>query len=79
MAWKSPLSKIGAVVLVGLMAACGGKPSTAPTGGVSSMQSVEIKPGTGVGLTAGQIAVVQYTGWLYDAAAKDNKGKQFDS
>jgi FKBP-type peptidyl-prolyl cis-trans isomerase FkpA len=79
MAWKSPLSKLGAVVLVGLIAACGGKPSTTPTGGVSSMQSVEIKPGTGVELTAGKIAVAQYTGWLYDAAAKDNKGKQFDS
>ena len=43
------------------------------------MQSVEIKPGTGEGLTAGKIAAVQYTGWLYEAAAKDNKGKQFDS
>lgn len=43
------------------------------------MQSMEIKPGTGEPLTAGKIAVVQYTGWLYEAAAKDNKGKQFDS
>jgi FKBP-type peptidyl-prolyl cis-trans isomerase FkpA len=22
---------------------------------------------------------MQYTGWLYEASAKDNKGKQFDS
>ena len=43
------------------------------------MQSSEIKPGTGEAITSGKIAVVQYTGWLYDAAAKDNKGKQFDS
>ena len=43
------------------------------------MQSVEIKAGTGAALTAGKIAVVQYTGWLYEASAKDNKGKQFDS
>ena len=43
------------------------------------MQSIEIKPGTGEAITAGKIAVVQYTGWLYEAAAKDNKGKQFDS
>ena len=43
------------------------------------MQSVELKAGTGEGLTAGKIAVVQYTGWLYEASAKDNKGKQFDS
>jgi FKBP-type peptidyl-prolyl cis-trans isomerase len=61
------------------MAACNGKPTAAPIGTVSSMQSVELKPGTGDGVTAGKIAVVQYTGWLYEAAAPDNKGKQFDS
>ena len=27
----------------------------------------------------GKMAVVQYTGWLYEAAAQDHKGKQFDS
>ena len=79
MASAGPQSKIGVVVLVGLMAACGAKPTPAPVGGVSSMQSVEIKAGTGEALTAGKIAVVQYTGWLYEASAKDNKGKQFDS
>jgi FKBP-type peptidyl-prolyl cis-trans isomerase FkpA len=79
MASNNPLSKIGVVVLVGLIAACGGKPGAAPPSGVSSMQTVEITPGTGAAVTAGKIAVVQYTGWLYEAAAKDNKGKQFDS
>ena len=36
---------------------------------------------TGSGATAesGKNAVVQYTGWLYDPAAKDMKGKKFDS
>jgi FKBP-type peptidyl-prolyl cis-trans isomerase len=79
MAFTRSLRRLSVVVLVGLIAACSGKPSAAPTGGVSSMQSVEIKPGTGEAITAGKIAVVQYTGWLYEAAAKDNKGKQFDS
>jgi FKBP-type peptidyl-prolyl cis-trans isomerase FkpA len=74
------LRKAGLVVLVGLIAACGAKPSdVAPAGGVSSMQSIELKAGSGAAVTAGQIAVVQYTGWLYEASAKDNKGKQFDS
>jgi FKBP-type peptidyl-prolyl cis-trans isomerase FkpA len=73
------LRQIGVVLLAALITACSGKPNTAPTGGVSSMQSTEIKPGTGEAITSGKIAVVQYTGWLYDAAAKDNKGKQFDS
>jgi FKBP-type peptidyl-prolyl cis-trans isomerase FkpA len=73
------LRKISVFVLVGLIAACSGKPSAAPTSGVSTMQSVELKPGTGEGIAAGKIAVVQYTGWLYEASATDNKGKQFDS
>lgn len=70
---------IGVVVLCGLIAACGGKPGAVPTGGVSSMQSVVLKAGTGEGVTAGKVAVVQYTGWLYETSATDNKGKQFDS
>jgi FKBP-type peptidyl-prolyl cis-trans isomerase FkpA len=74
------LRKAGLVVLVGLIAACGAKPSAvAPASGVSSMQSIELKAGSGAAVTAGKIAVVQYTGWLYEASAKDNKGKQFDS
>jgi FKBP-type peptidyl-prolyl cis-trans isomerase FkpA len=79
MSCNGPLSKFGAAVLLALIAACSSKPAAEPPGGVSSMQSMEIKAGTGEPLTAGKIAVVQYTGWLYEAAAKDNKGKQFDS
>jgi FKBP-type peptidyl-prolyl cis-trans isomerase FkpA len=71
--------KIGVLVLLGMVAACSGKPSAAPAGAVSSMQSVELKAGTGEAVAAGKIAVVQYTGWLYEASARDNKGKQFDS
>jgi FKBP-type peptidyl-prolyl cis-trans isomerase FkpA len=66
-------------LLAGLIAACGGKPSAVPTSGVNTMQSMELKAGAGDPVTAGKIAVVQYTGWLYEASAKDNKGKQFDS
>ena len=74
------LRKAGLLVFVGLIAACGAKPSAvAPTSGVTSMQSIELKTGSGAAVTAGKIAVVQYTGWLYEASAKDNKGKQFDS
>jgi len=74
------LCKAGLVVLVGLIAACGAKPSAVPpASGVTSMQSIELKAGSGAAVTAGEIAVVQYTGWLYEASAKDNKGKQFDS
>lgn len=54
----------------------------------AQVQLVEITPGLsmrilkeGEGDTAenGQIAVVHYTGWLYDETAEDNRGKKFDS
>jgi FKBP-type peptidyl-prolyl cis-trans isomerase FkpA len=79
MACDRPLRKIGLVVLAALIAGCTAKPGKAPTSAVNSMQSVELKAGSGEGIVAGKIAIVQYTGWLYEASATDNKGKQFDS
>ncbi len=38
-----------------------------------------MQPGAGAEIAAGQRAVVQYTGWLYEASAPDKKGKEFDS
>ena len=70
------------ILVVALAAACSGTPNTPPQpppSAVTSLQSEVLKPGTGAAVAGGQIAVVQYTGWLYDAAATDHKGKQFDS
>jgi len=79
-------SKLSLVVCVVLAAACGGKTeappvATAPPAAspVTGLQTSTLKPGTGVAIGGGQIAVVQYTGWLYEAGAADHKGKQFDS
>lgn len=47
--------------------------------GVSKMDVIELQPGAGASIAAGQKAVVQYTGWLYETSAPDKKGKQFDS
>jgi FKBP-type peptidyl-prolyl cis-trans isomerase FkpA len=54
-------------------------PAPAATATMNSLQSEDIKVGAGAPIAAGQQAVVQYTGWLYDAAAADQKGKEFDS
>jgi FKBP-type peptidyl-prolyl cis-trans isomerase len=35
--------------------------------------------GEGAEAQAGHTVIVHYTGWLYDEAAPDNKGKKFDS
>jgi FKBP-type peptidyl-prolyl cis-trans isomerase FkpA len=44
-----------------------------------SLQKIDLAPGSGADIQSGQTALVHYTGWLYEAAAPDNKGKQFDS
>jgi len=44
-----------------------------------AMEKIDLTPGTGAEIQKGQTALVHYTGWLYDAAAPENKGKKFDS
>jgi FKBP-type peptidyl-prolyl cis-trans isomerase FkpA len=39
----------------------------------------DVKVGTGTLAEKGKQVSVHYTGWLFDEAAKDNKGKKFDS
>jgi FKBP-type peptidyl-prolyl cis-trans isomerase len=54
--------------------------STASTGNSTmSLQKTDLTPGAGAEIASGQTALVHYTGWLYDAAAPENKGKKFDS
>jgi FKBP-type peptidyl-prolyl cis-trans isomerase FkpA len=52
-----------------------------PTTGSEAMpmQKIELAPGAGVEIKSGQTALVHYTGWLFDAAAPENKGQKFDS
>lgn len=46
---------------------------------ITELQKTDIVKGVGEGISAGQQAVVHYTGWLYDPGKPDHKGKQFDS
>jgi len=46
---------------------------------VEELQIVDIEAGDGALAEAGKTVVVHYTGWLYDAAADENKGDKFDS
>jgi FKBP-type peptidyl-prolyl cis-trans isomerase len=39
----------------------------------------DVRPGQGPGISKGSTAVMHYTGWLYDPAAPDQKGRKFDS
>ena len=46
---------------------------------IAELQKIDTQVGTGREAEAGFNVTVHYTGWLYDAAAKDHKGKKFDS
>jgi FKBP-type peptidyl-prolyl cis-trans isomerase len=75
--------KIAVLACIAL-SACSGKSESPPSGvaatnPVSGLQKVTLKAGNGAAIGGGQIAVVQYTGWLYEAGAPDHKGRQFDS
>ncbi len=43
------------------------------------LKMTDVKAGSGAEAVAGKTVVVHYTGWLYDEAAADHKGKKFDS
>jgi FKBP-type peptidyl-prolyl cis-trans isomerase FkpA len=77
--WRTFVMAASIVVL----AACTAKTPDSPTGAAASaatpFESRDLNAGTGTAIAGGQQAVVQYTGWLYEASAPDNKGKEFDS
>ena len=68
-----------------LSAACsssGNSPTVSNGDGVSTitaLQVTDVKIGTGAEAIAGKSVTVHYTGWLFDAAAPEQKGKKFDS
>lgn len=47
--------------------------------GMGELIKTDVKLGDGTVAKAGQTVTVHYTGWLYDAAAAEHKGKKFDS
>ena len=64
------------------LAACGsdsgGGSPTAPSANVP-YSATDLTVGTGAEATTGRVVSVRYTGWLYNTAAVQNKGTQFDS
>jgi FKBP-type peptidyl-prolyl cis-trans isomerase FkpA len=64
-----------AVLLVLLLAACGGESTPSPTdnsGGITTLQIEDLTVGTGATVAAGDLVTVNYTGTLLD-------GSQFDT
>lgn len=71
---------LGAVLLlIASLAGCGDNSPTAPSLGLDiPFATVDLVVGTGPEAMNGDTLLVNYTGWLYDVIAADNKGSQFD-
>ena len=54
-------------------------PSASPANQVAQLEQTDLVVGQGAEATNGSRVTVHYTGWLYDAAAPEHKGRQFDS
>ena len=66
------------------MASCGREASAPQTeapavAGVAELQVKDLVPGDGAEAVAGSRVTVHYTGWLYDPAQPEAKGRKFDS
>lgn len=70
-----------------LTSGCGGGNDSAPAtpvpapvaSGPTALQVTDTVVGVSTTATAGMTVTVHYTGWLYDAAAPNSRGAQFDS
>jgi FKBP-type peptidyl-prolyl cis-trans isomerase FkpA len=65
--------------LLFLLAACGAEAPALPQGAVSELVIQDLRVGDGTVAEPGALAVVHYTGWLYDESAADRRGSKFDS
>ena len=76
----------GASLVTFASAGCGGTAASYTTEeaarartSLETVQIREIERGTGEAAEQGRRLVVHYSGWLYDSAAADHRGKPFDS
>lgn len=70
------LSAAFATVLLGTLAVL--SPALAAAD-ITQLQKIDHVVGSGTVARDGDVVQVSYTGWLYDAGAKDHHGKEFDS
>jgi len=68
-----------AVTGIVALTACGAPELPPATVGVEQMQVTDLVVGNGAEAVAGKSVTVHYSGWLYDPAQPDSKGKPFDS
>jgi FKBP-type peptidyl-prolyl cis-trans isomerase FkpA len=73
-----PVARAAAVVMLSVLAgACDDSP-TSPSNNAPFSQT-DVRVGLGSEAAAGNVLVVHYTGWFYNAAQPNQKGPQFES
>ncbi len=75
-----PVAIVAALLIAA--SACGEQPAdpqAAPPPPEATLLVTDLMKGVGDEAFPGMNVIVHYTGWLYDPAAKDFRGKQFDS
>ena len=68
-----------AVTCIAALSACGAPELPPATVGVEQMQVTDLVVGNGAEAVAGKSVTVHYSGWHYDPAQPESKGKPFDS
>jgi FKBP-type peptidyl-prolyl cis-trans isomerase FkpA len=70
--------RLTATLSILLLTACS-QPPPYTGGDVAELQRIDVVSGQGATAVAGDEISVHYTGWLYDQAAADKRGRKFDS
>ena len=82
-AFVSAVALLGAAVAAPVSAQSAPPSSTQLTSKLDAnpkqLEKIDIKQGDGAEAQTGKVVVVHYSGWLYDPAAPEGKGKKFDS
>ena len=82
-AFVSAVALLGAAVAAPVSAQSAPHSSTQVTSKLDAnpkqLEKIDIKQGDGAEAQTGKVVVVHYSGWLYDPAAPEGKGKKFDS
>jgi len=68
-----------AILAVFAIGCGGGASGPMPDYGIAALQKTDTTVGNGAEAVTGSTVLVHYTGWLYDPAAADHHGKEFDS
>jgi len=92
---RSSVLLLSSVLSLCLLSGCKREPIPAPQGdagaptttsaavaapaAASELKRDDVVVGSGEAIADGQVAIVHYTGWLYDPAVPDQKGAKFDS